>query len=228
MIKIEDKKISVIIRCKNEEEWIGHTIQSLLDFIYQPEIIIIDNGSKDKSLEISKHFNRDYSLKFEKTSSYTDIKFIEINNYTPGKALNLGVQNSTNDYILVISAHCVLKKFDIKRVIENLNVYSAVFGKQTPIWCGKRVKKNYVWGHFGEKKVINMYSEIEKRYFFHNAFSLFKKKQLEDFPFNEKIVGKEDRYWANNIITHKKEILYDPNLVVDHHYTPNGRTWKFI
>ena len=38
------KKLSVIIRAKNEERWIGHTIQSVLDFFPGSEIIIIDNN----------------------------------------------------------------------------------------------------------------------------------------------------------------------------------------
>ena len=33
--------VSVIIRTKNEEQWIGHVIQSVIDLIYKPEIIII-------------------------------------------------------------------------------------------------------------------------------------------------------------------------------------------
>ena len=44
-----NKKVSIIIRTKNEERWIGHTIQSLLDHLDKPEIIIVDNNSKDSS-----------------------------------------------------------------------------------------------------------------------------------------------------------------------------------
>ena len=33
-------KISVIIRTKNEARWIGHAIQSVLDNLYKPEIIL--------------------------------------------------------------------------------------------------------------------------------------------------------------------------------------------
>ena len=51
--------VSVIIRTKNEERWIGHSIQSILDKIYKPEIIIIDNNSTDKTLEIVNHFIQD-------------------------------------------------------------------------------------------------------------------------------------------------------------------------
>ena len=44
---MENKKksdLSVILRTRNEEKWIGHAIQSILDNIYKPEIIIIDNA----------------------------------------------------------------------------------------------------------------------------------------------------------------------------------------
>ena len=45
-----------------------------------------------------------------------------------------------------------------------------------------------------------MYSSQEKRYFLHNAMALYKKSMLMEFPFDEELVGKEDRYWANEII----------------------------
>ena len=56
------KKISVVIRCKDEERWIGHAIQSVIDFIPENEIIVVDNGSKDKSLEIVQQFKANPSL----------------------------------------------------------------------------------------------------------------------------------------------------------------------
>ena len=48
------KKISVIIRTKNEERWIGHCIQSIIDYLNKPEIIIIDNFSNDGQIGIFK------------------------------------------------------------------------------------------------------------------------------------------------------------------------------
>ena len=108
MVKMK-KKISVIIRVKDEEQWIGHCIQSVLDLIDKPEIVIVDNNSTDDSIKVSSLFIEDPNL--DTTSrNYTKIKFVKINNYTPGKALNLGVKNCSNPYILVLSAHCILKK----------------------------------------------------------------------------------------------------------------------
>ena len=38
--------ITIIIRNKNEERWIGFAIQSALDFFVRPEIIVIDDKVK--------------------------------------------------------------------------------------------------------------------------------------------------------------------------------------
>ena len=57
--------ISVIIRVRNEENWLGHSIQSILDYFKHPEIIIVDNNSNDKSIKIANLFKHDTSLPFE-------------------------------------------------------------------------------------------------------------------------------------------------------------------
>ena len=51
---------SIIIRAKNEERWIGYAIQSVLDHLIKPEIIIVDNNSNDKTLEIVKFFSENH------------------------------------------------------------------------------------------------------------------------------------------------------------------------
>ena len=65
-------------------------------------------------------------------------------------------------------------------------------------------------------------------YFLHNAFSLFQTSYIKENPFDERLNGKEDRYWAQEQIDNGNEILYKPNLIVKHHYTDNGATWKGV
>ena len=48
--------ISIIIRNKNEAEFIGFAIQSCLDHFDKPQIIVMDNQSKDDSLQIVNLF----------------------------------------------------------------------------------------------------------------------------------------------------------------------------
>jgi len=95
---------SVIIRTKNEARWIGHCIQSILDNIPSNEIIIVDNNSNDRSLEIINMFKKNPNLE-DNPSKYTDITNLTIDEYTPGKALNLGIANAKYDNILIISSH---------------------------------------------------------------------------------------------------------------------------
>ncbi len=223
-------KITFIIRTKNEERWVGHAIQSILDRVYRPEILIVDNNSTDKTLKIVKYFMHDPQLKDESDhpsgKNYTDLKILKIKDYTPGAALNYGIKNSSNDIVVIMSAHCVLKKFNFEKISKDLKNFACIFGNQNPIWEGKKLTKRYIWSHFINKKVENMFSKLEGRYFIHNALAIYNKKILRKFPFDEKLLGKEDRYWAKKIVKNKLKFLYDPSLEADHHYTDGGSTWK--
>ena len=219
--------ITVVIRVKNEERWIGYAIQSVLDHLIKPEIVVVDNNSNDKTIDIVKFFAENPNLNNE-ANNYSKIKIINIANYSPGRALNLGVKSASKKYIMILSAHCILKKFNEVNIIKDLEKNSCVFGNQIPVWNGKKISKRYLWSHFSNKKTKNMYSELEKRYFLHNALAVYKKDTLKKFPFDENLTSKEDRYWANKIIKKKMNFIYDPELIAEHQYTIHGNTWKGI
>ena len=209
-------KVSAIIRCKNEEEWIGHAIQSFIDFFPHSEIIIINNNSTDASIDIVKLFDR------------YDITIVNIDDYTPGKAINVGVSLAKYENILIQSAHTVIKKINLKQVKLSLDKYAAVFGNQIPIYKGKRITKRYIWSHFKDNHLEeNMFSNIEDRLFLHNAFCFYNKRDLLRNKFDERLHGKEDRYWAISAVEKGSKFLYDSvNLESYHYYTTNGATWK--
>ena len=99
--------LSVIIRNRNEERYIGYAIQSVVDFCGDDvEIIIVDNDSTDDSLRIVNTFD------------FLDITRVNIdkNEYSPGRSLNIGVKESSNDYLMILSAHCEITKFDFSKV----------------------------------------------------------------------------------------------------------------
>ena len=189
MLNKKKSKITFIIRTKNEERWVGHAIQSVLDRVYRPEILIIDNNSNDKTLKIVKYFMHDPELKDEADhpsgKNYTDLRILNIKNYTPGAALNLGIKNASNNIIVIMSAHCVLKKFNLDKISKELKKYACIFGNQIPIWEGKKLTKRYIWSHFTKDMTENLYSDIEDRYFLHNAFCFYNKSFLEENPFDE-------------------------------------------
>ncbi|MEC8175817.1 MAG: glycosyltransferase family A protein [Bacteroidota bacterium] len=207
--------ISIIIRNKNEADYIGFALQSCIEFFDKPEIIVVNNNSTDDSLDVVQNFN-----------NRTNIIIKNINNYKPGKAINTGVKLATNDYILVLSAHTQIIKLDFDLVKKHLNKHKAVFGKQIPVHRGKKVTPGYIWTNFSNSQSVNLYSDIEKRNFLHNAFCFYTKKTLTDYPMPENYFGKEDRYWAKEIVEKDLTYLYDPNLVCYHFWTKNGATWK--
>lgn len=208
-------KISIIIRNRNEQEYIGFAIQSCLDHFDNPEIIVVDNNSTDDSIEIVNLFDQ------------ADIRIVKIDDYTPGKAINLGVEHCTNDVILVMSAHAQITEMNYDRVRHLLGSYIAVMGQQNPVYRGKRITKRYVWSHFGDEHVENMYSEIENRQFLHNAFCFYRKDILEEYPMPENHAGKEDRYWAIAMINlYERTYSYNPEFKANHFYTGPGATWK--
>ena len=216
-------KIRFVIRSRNEERWIGHTIQSVVScFGKDSEIIIVDNQSSDDTLEIVKLFPK----RFHNIEVFT----IERSKYTPGKSLNLGISKCSGDIICIISSHCVVRDFDLgilKSHFEDPCVFG-VMGKQVPFYRGMKKKMRYIWKNFDvQKTVVNPMEDIGfVRPFFHNAFSFIRKSDWEAVNFDEDLAGKEDRYWAEKLISDGKKFILDPRLSVDHHWTPKGATWS--
>jgi len=218
--------ISVIIRCKDEEQYIGHTIQSVIDSFDKPEIIIVDNNSKDESMSIVKMFKKDKSLK--NGGNYTNIKIYNLDDYSPGKSINFGVSKCSNDYVLVLSSHSQITQCNFDDIKKQLDNHCVVWGKQIPIYKGKKITPRYVWSNFKDEDKINYFCDYEDRYFLHNAFSFYKRNVLVEYPFDENLTTKEDRYWINDRVKEKLTSFYDSNLICNHHYTDNGSTWKGI
>ena len=100
----------------------------------------------------------------------------------------------------MISAHCTIKKINLNKHLKDLKKFKCVFGNQIPVWKGKKITKRYIWSHFTDQPVVNMYSDQEDRYFMHNALSFFERNFLLKNKFNENLTSKEDRYWVNSII----------------------------
>ena len=73
-----------------------------------------------------------------------------------------------------------------------------------------------------------MSSQLENRFFLHNAFCFYSKQALIDYPFDENISGKEDRIWASVYANAGKSYFYNPELIAYHHYTDKGNTWKGV
>ena len=88
--------VSIIIPCYNAERWVGEAIESCVNQTYRPlEIIIIDDGSADGSLEVIKQY----------TAAHSELIQYETGPNRGGcAARNHGFALSRGDYVLFLDA----------------------------------------------------------------------------------------------------------------------------
>ena len=194
------KKISIIIRTKNEERWIEQCLKKIFDQNYDNfEVILVDNNSKDKTLKKAKKF---------------PVKIVKISKFLPGKAINLGIKKSKGELIVCLSAHCIpINNNWLKKIVHALKdpKVAGVYGRQKPLSYSSDFDKRDLFNLFGPEKKIQ-----KKDTFFHNANSAFRKKTWKKIPFDEKTKHIEDRIWGNSVINKGYKIIYEPEASVYH------------
>jgi len=197
--------ISIIIRAKNEEKWISSCLNSLFrQDLNNFEVILVDNCSVDRTIE--------------KAQRFPISKIVSINEFFPGKALNLGIQNSRGKYLVCLSAHCIpVNTKWLKSLLDGFEKDTAgVYGRQEPMAFTRDVDKRDLINIFGLDKKVQ-----KKDPFFHNANSMIRKNVWETFPFSETATNIEDRLWAMEILKHGYNIIYEPDASVYHYHGIN-------
>ena len=117
---MDETKISVIIPCYNSEKTIEETLSSLetsADLIY--EVICVDDGSADKTLEILNA----YALR-----SSLNINIISGENAGVSVARNKGIDASLGDVLLFLDADDKYSPSFIRSVRDNCPKYDTVYG----------------------------------------------------------------------------------------------------
>lgn len=85
--KVNDIKLSIIIPAYNEEKRLGKTLMETINFFknIKYEIIVINDASKDKTLEVAKQY-------FELNGTQVNLKIIHYTtNRGKGGAVRLGM-----------------------------------------------------------------------------------------------------------------------------------------
>lgn len=179
------EKISVLIRNKNEARALDRVLNILIR-VYKDEIdeiIVVDNESVDDSEIIAQKYN---------------CKIIKLANFTYGKALNLGIENSRNKYILLLSAHAapVGANF-IKNSLKILNSDHQIAGLR------------YINSIENYDRFLNNDKIIKDpiKYGIVAACCMVNKDSWERVKFNEELVGGEDKEWSKRVIDHNFKIL---------------------
>lgn len=107
------KKVSIIVPVYNASKFIDKCVNSVLEQEYQDiELLLINDGSKDNSLEII----RQYEQKYPKI-----VKVLTHDNMGAGKTRNVGIKNATGDYIAFLDADDYLDKDYVSKLVEKLD-----------------------------------------------------------------------------------------------------------
>ncbi|HZS42717.1 MAG TPA: dolichyl-phosphate beta-glucosyltransferase [Candidatus Paceibacterota bacterium] len=110
--------LSIIIPCFNEEARIGSTLEAIGRFLgeqeYETEIIVVDNGSIDRSREIIRQFE----------GRVTNLRLLERHSHGKGYAVREGMVNASGKYRLFTDAD---NSTDIKQLPQLLSFARAGF-----------------------------------------------------------------------------------------------------
>jgi len=173
---------SIIIRAYNEQEHLGRLLHGIKkQTIHDTEIILVDSGSTDMTVNIAKEFG-------------ARIVYIHPSEFTFGRSLNLGMRAATRDLVVIASAHvyplypdwleCLLLPFSDSKI-------ALTYGKQ-------RAPKT---AYFSEKQVYYQWysdsSQINQPHpFCNNANAAVRRDLWLQHLYDETLTGLEDLAWA--------------------------------
>jgi glycosyltransferase involved in cell wall biosynthesis len=108
-------KIAIVIPCKNENRYISKCLDSVIAAECpeaEKQIFVCDGGSTDGSLEIIESYCREFPI----------VHLINNIKQTTPYALNLGIENSNADIIIILGAHSEIKEDYISECIKCLDL----------------------------------------------------------------------------------------------------------
>ncbi|WP_026505722.1 glycosyltransferase family 2 protein [Butyrivibrio sp. NC3005] len=107
-----NKLLSVAIPCYNSQDYMEHCVNTLLTGGNRIEILIIDDGSKDNTLEIAKRLE----------SEHPDIvRAIHQENKGHGGAVMTGIKNATAPYFKVVDSDDWVDTNALHKILELLD-----------------------------------------------------------------------------------------------------------
>lgn len=185
--------VSIIIPCYNVEKYIEDTLLSVINQSYKNiEIIVINDGSTDKTLEILKRF-----------SDNKNIKIIDKKNEGVSKARNIGIQEANGELITFLDGDDIYLKEKIEIQVNKLND-----SKYNACYCGTMVTKTNSTDEIVKRnvykknnKILNDYI-IQKAYITTNDWMIRKSLILENnIKFCEELSYGEDFNFFMKVIT---------------------------
>ena len=151
-------KLSIIIAVYNVEDYLEKCLNSvIMEKNNNIEIIIVDDGSMDNSLQICKYYEKKDSR----------IKIVHQENGRLSKVRNIGFINSTGDYIWHIDGDDYLEKNYYKKIEPYLGKEDIICFNYYDVYDNYKVKNKFIEiDGLKEKYILNnccVWNKIIKR-----------------------------------------------------------------
>ena len=105
------KYVSFAIPCYNSQDYMAHAIESILPGGEDIEIIIVNDGSKDRTSEIAHEYMEKYP---------TIIKVVDKENGGHGDAVNSGLMHATGKYFKVVDSDDWVDEDALHKILDVL------------------------------------------------------------------------------------------------------------
>ena len=105
------KYISFAIPCYNSQDYMAHAIESILPGGEDVEIIIVNDGSKDRTSEIAHEYMEKYP---------TIVKVVDKENGGHGDAVNSGLTHATGKYFKVVDSDDWVDEEALLKVLDTI------------------------------------------------------------------------------------------------------------
>lgn len=173
-------KVSIIVPCYNQEDYIRETLQSVLGQTYQNwECLVTDDGSQDNSAAVIKSFA-------EKDDR---IKYFYQENAGVSAARNNGLRNANGKYLLMLDGDDVLNPRGVEEAVKEFEKdpeLLVVFSDTTSFGEGIEPKSSNSAPQFGLKDLL-----LTNRLF---ITSMFQRKDAEGVFYDEPL-GQPGQDW---------------------------------
>ncbi len=211
------KNISIIIPCRNEKNFIGMCLDSIIanDFPKDSvEVFVVDGISEDGTRDIIM----DYAQK------YPFIRLLDNPEKVTPVAMNRGIKEANGDYIMVLSSHSKVNNNFIKANVESLeeNTADCVGGILITLPANDNLLAQVIAfvlsNPFG---VGNSYFRIgfkDPKYVDTVPFGCYKKEVFRKIGlFDEDLVRNQDDEFNFRLNKNGGKVLLTPNIVSYYH-----------
>lgn len=195
-------RVSLIIRCYNEAKHIGRLLVGIERQGFRDvEIIIVDSGSTDATLDIAAHFP-------------VKILHIPSERFSFGRSLNMGCAAATGDILVIASAHVYPTHADwLERLVTPFDdpnvaiVYGGQRGDERTRYSEHRLFESW----FPDRP-----DPDQQHPFCNNANAAVRRAFWQERPYDEVLTGLEDLEWAAHMRRQGRRIVYDPAACIIH------------